>query len=185
MSTVYTLVKPTTYTPCALVYAGSAESKSWKTALQEPPLYEINFRGRYIELRQTISESTTTVVLKGEYHGLTRSSATIEGFNSSASAKRRSKLKYGWSFVDFNSNEFQWFTTVLGHTYTLRDGNNKEVAKFVLRLRDYRAVGTLTILEENMPEQLLALVMLTCKIVHNNMCCNDAPVASTSVVVTS
>ncbi|KAJ1850511.1 hypothetical protein LPJ73_003419 [Coemansia sp. RSA 2703] len=174
MSTVYTLVKPTTYTPCALVYAGSAESKSWKTALQEAAL-----------LRQTISESTTTVVLKGEYHGLTCSSATIEGFNSSASANRRSKLKYGWSFVDFNSNEFQWFTTVLGHTYTLRDGNNKEVAKFVLRLRDYRAVGTLTILEENMPEQLLALVMLTCKIVHNNMCCSDAPVASTSVVVTS
>ncbi|KAJ1725429.1 hypothetical protein LPJ53_000359 [Coemansia erecta] len=185
MSTVYTLVKPTTYTPCALVYEGSAESKNWKTEMQYPPLYEINFRHRHIELRQTISESTTTAVLKGEYHGLTRSSATIEGFNSSVSAKRRSKLKYGWSFVDFSGNEFKWFTTVLGHTFTLCDVNNKEVAKFVLRLRNYRVAGTLTILEEKMPEQLLALVMLTCKLVHNSMCCESGPVATSSVVVTS
>ncbi|KAJ2879863.1 hypothetical protein FB639_002974, partial [Coemansia asiatica] len=166
----------------ALVYLGTPDGRDWKTIIEAPPAYEVSFSERLMQLRQSFSDLSTKVLLKGRYHGMTRSSAVIEGFNGQASAKRRGKFKCGWSFVDFNSNEFSWYLSTWGFWWELRDVSDKVVAKFVTKKKSHHLMGVLTVYENDMPESMLMLVLLTCTIVHNNVFNDSAPVVSTVVV---
>ncbi|KAJ1880922.1 hypothetical protein LPJ57_001946 [Coemansia sp. RSA 486] len=183
MSVQFTFIKPQYITSNALVYNGPPNGQSWKTIIETPPAYEVNFNERLMQLRQSFADSSTRVLLKGRYHGMTRSSADIEGYDKQTTAKRRGKFKYGWSFVDFNSNEFAWHLSTLGFSWELHDVNGVVVAKFVCEKKSHHLMGVLTVYEGSMPEPLLMLVLLSCTIVHNNVFNDNCCAVSTVVVV--
>ncbi|KAJ2373212.1 hypothetical protein GGI05_007507 [Coemansia sp. RSA 2603] len=170
MNSTYTFFRNGTFSRGAIVYSGDIESKDWAEQNGLEPEFEIKLHMRSLSLeRNPIAIEKATTLLSGKYEGFCRRSARIEGFHSLTTAKRAGIFSCGWSFVDFMSNEFKWNVSMWGTSWTLRDINGNDVAQFKRTSFSIKRIGTLTILEEKIPESLLMLILLTCKMVHESI----------------
>ncbi|KAJ1829758.1 hypothetical protein LPJ56_000070 [Coemansia sp. RSA 2599] len=182
MSTQFTLIKQQLASDSAQVYLGPHNNHNWKVIAEAPPAYEVNLGDRQLQVRQGFGDQSTIVLLKGTFHGITKSSAVIEGYNGQASAKRRSKLKVVWSFVDFSGNEFSWHMSKWGFSWELRDVNDRKVAEFATKKKSNHLMGVMTVYDDSLPESSLMLALLTCTLIYNSMFACNMPVVAPVVV---
>ncbi|KAJ2003721.1 hypothetical protein GGI04_002867, partial [Coemansia thaxteri] len=154
MARTLTLFNRSALSRGALVYSSDYKNRSEALA-SSTPLYEIDCKLKYIELRRTTATGSESL-LKGKYGGLLHRSVELEGFGSMTTAKRTGIVKQGWSFVDFTSNEFTWHVSCWSATWTLLDINGAVVAKLNRASFSPTKIGTLEIMED-MPESMRAL----------------------------
>lgn len=84
-------------------------------------------------------------------------------------AKRAKLFNQGWSFVDYQSNEFFWHVSKLSRKWTLSDASGSKVAFLKRESFSRTKIGVLEIYEDNIPEQLLHLILLTCEVTHEEI----------------
>ncbi|KAJ1963924.1 hypothetical protein GGI12_001750 [Dipsacomyces acuminosporus] len=161
--TTYTFFNKGFFTHGAEVYQGVLEQIP-EPSENKAPDFTINVQYRNI----VISENTgiaSRELITGKFEGFLRHAAVLNGYHTMTRAKRIGVLKCGWSFVDFSSNEFTWRSSTWDKTFTLTDCNGEVIAIFHRAMRKVKLTGTLDVLVK-VPESLLALILVTCKMVH-------------------
>ncbi|KAI9500934.1 hypothetical protein GGI25_005404 [Coemansia spiralis] len=127
------------------------------------PMYRIDIEGRSLELFQYGSSSMRSI-LAGSYEGLTKSKALISGINGLSTVKRPGLLSSGWTVVYMN-DRYKWELPAMSNALTLTDADNSVIAKFIMRAIRQARLGALY-LYKNVDQEFLAIIMLTCKMVH-------------------
>ncbi|KAJ1895846.1 hypothetical protein LPJ66_004343 [Kickxella alabastrina] len=169
MTTSFTFFRKSVFSKGAIIYGGEVKSESAAAKQAIAPVYDIDFDGHDFALRY-ITQSLTSgmTVLLGQTDGMAKRSARIEGFNSGTTAKRTGWFFSGWTFVDFMGNKFTWIDSWWTTSWTLYDAGGKKIATFSRSMFVIIRCGTLVI-HEPVPDSLMALILLTCKMVHNTL----------------
>ncbi|KAJ2485488.1 hypothetical protein IWW37_005927 [Coemansia sp. RSA 2050] len=169
MSLIFSLYYKGTFSHSVLVLPGDYKNRS--TALENAEaIYEIISKWRTITLTP-LKEAVvgSEPLLSGKYEGWTSHTVRLSGFNKATVAKRMGCMNLGWKFIDFMSNEFCWRVSGWNSSWTLTDAGGRVVAKFTraggLRLSK---MGVLEVME-NVDEPLLALILLSCRLVHQSV----------------
>ncbi|KAJ2818559.1 hypothetical protein FBU31_005825 [Coemansia sp. 'formosensis'] len=166
MPVTFTLYNKGVFSQGALVFDRDFKDRSEALENAEP-LYQIYTKWRTVEILHNTATGPKAL-LSGKYEGLLKRSASLSGFGSKTLAKRTAVLRSGWSFVDFSSNEFTWRVSGWNTSWTLSDVNGAVVAKLTRANLHRNKLGTLEIMED-VPESLQALILVTCKLVHQTV----------------
>ncbi|KAJ2813737.1 hypothetical protein H4S07_000447 [Coemansia furcata] len=161
---VYSLYHKGAFTRSTLVFPN--DHKNLTSAQEEgQALYEITRHTRSMEL---IRCANTQTLLTGKYEGFTARTMSLTGFGATTKAKQAGMWKLGWKFIDFSSNEFTWHVSAMSSSWTLTDQGGRVVAKFTRARLRISKLGVLEVMER-VDEALLALILVTCKIVHHDV----------------
>ncbi|KAJ2558867.1 hypothetical protein EV175_000601 [Coemansia sp. RSA 1933] len=136
-------------------------------------------KGRSFELIDN-SSGEQRKVLTGSYGNFLRRKAMIRSEHGLSSANRNGMFTNGWTFV-FMSNQYKWTVPPFSKTWTLKDINDREVATFSRAMFKPRRIGKLEIhsqQSETLDPDFVALILLTCKFVHNTVKRNERRAAS-------
>ncbi|KAJ1957679.1 hypothetical protein GGI12_004956 [Dipsacomyces acuminosporus] len=162
---VFTYFDATDSSKSAQVFAGKLADRSDTQGL--PIAYTVRVDGRHIGVYASPAHGGN-LVISGALEGITKSHATLTGFSGSASVKKEGHFKGAWSFVDFSGNHYHWDVKFTGSGWRLLDAANQELARFERKSWKNDIEGHLFILQ-HLSEDLLALVVLTSKLVHNRV----------------
>ncbi|PIA13518.1 hypothetical protein COEREDRAFT_89494 [Coemansia reversa NRRL 1564] len=149
----------------AFVYKGEFESEP-QDGLDLFPLYKIEFNKKSLLLWKDSLNGTHTI-LTGKYEGFTRSTVTISGSGLQSTAKRNSLFSDGWSFV-YMADKFKWRVPASTGEWCLINAKDQIIAKFNRATSIAGKIGCLH-LGANIDNNLEALVVLTCEIVHRTV----------------
>ncbi|KAI8332671.1 hypothetical protein BC941DRAFT_436290 [Chlamydoabsidia padenii] len=173
MSIVFTYFNDDAFGHGARVYPGKVRTEyrmplafRIKTGPNEFSLYD----NRYF---------TQPLLLHGRFDGLggsNRSSGKIQGYNTIHNLGLSDGLFNRWDYYfvdDYTGIKYRWKVNWWGTGWKLVDErNNSKVASFVRKSSSafsHNMQGRLTILQQGLPEHLLALIILTQKLVHNRI----------------
>ncbi|KAI8320035.1 hypothetical protein GQ54DRAFT_264258 [Martensiomyces pterosporus] len=149
----------------AQVFVGVLEDRS---ATQGHPIaYTIRVDGRSIGVYASPAHGGS-LVLSGTLEGMTKSHATVSGFGGTAQVKKEGHFKGAWAFTDFQGSHYAWDVKFSGSKWRLLDSAKQEIASFDRTAWKSDIEGTLHI-HLQIPDDLLALVLLTNKLVHNRV----------------
>ncbi|KAJ2263373.1 hypothetical protein GGI01_000790 [Coemansia sp. RSA 376] len=166
MPATFTLFNKGAFSQRALVFDRDFKNRSEALENAEP-LYQVNTKWSTVEILHNTATGPKAL-LSGNYKGWLKRSVSLNGFGSNTLAKRTAVVRSGWSFVDFTSNEFTWRVSGWSTSWTLTDVNGSVVAKLTRATLHRNKLGTLEIMED-VPESLLALILVTCKLVHQTV----------------
>jgi hypothetical protein len=104
---------------------------------------------------------------------------TIQGYNQSFQVKRSGFLSNKLSFVDvYTGRKYQWKVSFWGSDWELTDPEGNQVAYFDRSQFRMSRHGRLTVYQDQIPEHLMSLILLTHKILHNLVKKDEATAAS-------
>ncbi|KAI9501002.1 hypothetical protein GGI25_003076 [Coemansia spiralis] len=155
-------------TNCATAFRGDYESYPESDNVR--PIYLINFKGSSLEVLQD-TDGNTRSVLAGDFESIIRNSAIVRSDNGLSSLKRNGIFTSGWSFT-YLSDKYIWTVSTWNRTWTLKDANDKPIARFTRSSLKFKKIGVLNIYKQSDPV-FVAIIVLTCKLVHNSVKSNE------------
>jgi hypothetical protein len=164
-TTTFTFFDEPESSKSAQVYKGQFKGRS--ELGRQPRAYTVRIDGQNISLRESTSYGGYAL-LSGTLKGFRRNHAQIEGFNKTAHVKTDGWFTGAWAFVDFDGKGYAWNVSFPRTSWKLLDTMGVAIASFNRQKWKTDIEGHLTI-HTNIPESLLALVILTSKLVHNRV----------------
>ncbi|KAJ2621181.1 hypothetical protein GGI25_005405 [Coemansia spiralis] len=154
-----------TLSQSAVVFHGDLDKKP-EDGESIQPLYHINIKRGSLELLQPTATGMQSV-LTGSFDSITRRSATIRSTSGLSAVKSNGILSSGWTFI-YLSDKYKWTVSTWNNSWTLKDINDRPLAKFTRFSFKFKKMGKLEVYKELDPV-LIAMVMLTCKLVYNTV----------------
>ncbi|KAJ2724660.1 Catalyzes methyl transfer from S-methylmethionine (SMM) to adenosyl-L-homocysteine (AdoMet) [Coemansia sp. Benny D115] len=165
MLKIYTFCSKGFFSRSALIYEGSLDNTVSAADLKKnssPHKYEVKVSGRSIELRQDAE-----LLISGKFNSIWKRSAALIDHNSSLTIKRVDLFMQGWRFVAADGKEYRWRVPIRKGVWTLRNPENEVIAQFHRTPLVPGRIGDLHIMDAS--DELLPMVLLTCKLVHNTV----------------
>ncbi|KAJ1727138.1 hypothetical protein LPJ61_004736 [Coemansia biformis] len=174
MVETYTYFRRTKVSRDAVVYKGALEEMP-NPETGPAPTYVAEMSFRTFALHEN-TDSGTRILLTGHYEGILGRSAVIKGDHLLSMAKEGGLFDDGWSFT-YMADSYRWRVAWFGRRWTLEDRNKNVLAKLERASFKYTKIGVLEILTE-MDDDLKALVLITCEVVHRTIKSSEAAAAS-------
>ncbi|CAO3673615.1 unnamed protein product [Umbelopsis ramanniana] len=149
----------------AQVFKGQFKDRS--ELREQPRAYTVHIDGRNLHLRESTSYGGYALLF-GTLKGFSKSRAQIEGFRKTAHVKKDGIYTGAWAFVDFEGKQYTWNVSFFRGSWKLPDTTGTTIASFDRQTWKTDIEGHLTI-HTDIPESLLALIILTSKLVHNRV----------------
>ncbi|CAO3591052.1 unnamed protein product [Absidia cylindrospora] len=94
----------------------------------------------------------------------------IRGYNTVTDFGPSGFFGHKLKFVDGHTGyKYKWKTDIIGSYWELKDSAKQIIASFECHKFQMSRQGRLTIHKDNIPEHLMALILLTHKLVHNQI----------------